>query len=179
MTLGEKVRVLRAVEGELRGLERPMSQLEVVRALEAELGSSLSQSYLSQVESGARPHLTERTRRLLARFFRVHPGHLVSDPPGYHSELLSDLRVDEAPVDDWLRGGALKFGSDRALHDALLRVAAHDDSRKCLLLLGTIAAAPGLVDRLLDTLAPERRAHATPAGGDPQPADDADSSWVQ
>jgi len=129
MTLGEKVRALRAVEGELRGLGRPMSQLEVVRAIADELGASLSQSYLSQVESGARPHLTERTRLLLARFFKIHPGHLVSDPPGYHRELTSDLRVDEAPLDEWLRGGAMQFGSDRELHDALLRVAQHDAVR--------------------------------------------------
>lgn len=156
MTLGEKVRALRAVEGELRGLGRPMSQQDVVRAIEDELDESLSQSYLSQVESGARPHLTEHTRLLLARFFKVHPGHLVSDPPGYHTELTSDLRVDEVPLDDWLRGGAMQFGSDRELHDALLQVARHDDSRKCVVLLGAIAATPGLVDRLLETLKPDR-----------------------
>jgi transcriptional regulator with XRE-family HTH domain len=152
MTLGEKVRALRAVEGELRGLGRPMSQLDVVRAIEHELGESISQSYLSQVESGARPHLTEHTRLLLARFFKVHPGHLVSDPPGYHTELTSDLRVDEAPLDEWLRGGAIQFGSDRELHDALLQIAGHDDSRKCVVLAGAIAATPGLVDRLLETV---------------------------
>src|SRR6516162_1730631 len=95
MTLGEKVRSLRKVEGELRGLGREMSQQEVVRAIAAELGGSFSQSYLSQVESGARPHLTHGSRQLLARFFRVHPGYLVSDPPGYHTELLSNLRAEE------------------------------------------------------------------------------------
>jgi len=178
MTLGEKVRLLRAVEGELRGLGRPMSQPEVVRAIEAELGESISQSYLSQVESGARPHLTEHTRLLLSRFFGVHPGHLVSDPPGYHTELVSDLRVDEAPLDDWLRGGALQFGTDRVLQHALLGIAAHDDSRKCMVLLGEIAATPGLVDRLLDTLKPDRapRAHgaATEKG-----SLDRDPGWVQ
>jgi transcriptional regulator with XRE-family HTH domain len=178
MTLGEKVRVLRAVEGELRGLGRPMSQQEVVRAINAELGGSLSQSYLSQLESGARPHLTERTRLLLSRFFRVHPGHLVSDPPGYHTELLSDLRVDEAPLDEWLRGGALQFAADRALQHALLRIAAHDDSRKCVVLLGEIASAPGLVDRLLETLRPGR----VRAPGSEAPVEalqDAEGGWVQ
>jgi len=38
MTLGEKVRSLRTVEGELRGLGREMSQLEVTRAMRRELG---------------------------------------------------------------------------------------------------------------------------------------------
>ncbi|HTK29286.1 MAG TPA: hypothetical protein VL309_07035 [Vicinamibacterales bacterium] len=166
MTLGEKVRALRAVEGDLRGLERPMSQLEVVRAIEQELGASFSQSYLSQVESGARPHLTERTRLLLARFFKVHPGHLVSDPPGFQTELASDLRVDEAPLDDWLRAGAMKFAADRPLREALQGVAGHADSRTCLLLLGAVAATPGLVEHLLHTLTGRSPASA---------ADDADT----
>ena len=154
MTLGEKVRSLRKVEGELRGLGREMSQLEVVRAIRDELDDSFSQSYLSQVESGARPHLTSSTRELLARFFKVHPGYLVSDPPGFSTELTSTLRADEGPLDEWLRGGAATFEGDAELQGALQRVADHDDTRKCLVLLGAIVETPGLVDRLFDTLKP-------------------------
>ena len=154
MTLGEKVRSLRSVEGELRGLGREMSQLEVVRAIQTELGASFSQSYLSQVESGARPHLTHHTRQLLARFFRVHPGYLVSDPPGFHTELTSDLRTSEGPLDEWLRKGAEQFSGDIELSAALLKLANHDDSRKCLVLVGAIVETPALVDRLLHALKP-------------------------
>jgi transcriptional regulator with XRE-family HTH domain len=154
MTLGEKVRLLRQVEGDLRDLGREMSQQEVVRAIGQELGGSFSQSYLSQVESGARPHLTHGTRELLARFFRVHPGYLVTDPPGFHTELVSNLSADEGPLDEWLRQGADRFSGDDELVDALVKLAAHDDSRKCLVLLGAILDAPGLVDRLLAALAP-------------------------
>jgi len=152
MTLGEKVRSLRKVEGELRGLGHEMSQLDVVRAMRDELDASLSQSYLSQVESGARPHLTSSTRELLARFFKVHPGYLVSDPPGFSTELTSHLRVSEGPLDEWLRAGAEKFEGDRELQKALQGLADHDDSRKCLILLGAIVETPGMVDRLLDVL---------------------------
>lgn len=154
MTLGEKVRALRKVEGELRGLGREMSQQDVVRAIAKELGGSFSQSYLSQVESGARPHLTHGTRELLARFFRVHPGYLVSDPPGFHTELVSNLRTEEGSLDEWLRQGADRFSADRALSDALFALAANEDSRKCLLLLGAIVETPALVDRLLAALKP-------------------------
>jgi transcriptional regulator with XRE-family HTH domain len=154
MTLGEKVRSLRKVEGELRGLGREMSQQEVVRAIVKDLGGSFSQSYLSQVESGARPHLTHQTRELLARFFRVHPGYLVSDPPGFHTELVSDLRTEESSLDDWLRHGADRFSGDRELAEALQKLAANDDSRKCLVLIGTIVDTPALVDRLLAALKP-------------------------
>jgi transcriptional regulator with XRE-family HTH domain len=156
MTLGEKVRSLRKVEGELRGLGRELSQQEVVRSIQREIGASFSQSYLSQVESGARPHLTHRTRQLLARFFKIHPGYLVSDPPGFHTELTSSLPTDEGPLDEWLRQGAEQFDGDRELHDALVRLAAHADSRKCLVLLGAIVEIPELVDRLLDALKPTR-----------------------
>ena len=70
MKLGEKIRYLREVEGSLRGLNRAMSQLELTRAIAAETGSKISQSYLSQIESGARPHLTNTTRQMLASFSR-------------------------------------------------------------------------------------------------------------
>ena len=56
--------------------------VELARLIQKELGKSISQSYLSQIESGARPHLTNSTRMLLARFFKVHPGYLVDDPEG-------------------------------------------------------------------------------------------------
>lgn len=155
MTLGDKVRALRAVEGDLRGLGRPLTQQEVADALGRQAGASISQSYLSQVENGARPHLTERTRLLLARFFKVHPGYLVTDPDGYQTELTSTLRDREQPLDDWLREGAVRFGADPGLRDALLQLAQHDDSRRCLVLLGAIVSTPDLVDRLLDALMPE------------------------
>jgi len=154
MTLGEKVRSLRKVEGELRGLGREMSQQEVVRAIRNELRASFSQSYLSQVESGARPHLTHHTRQLLARFFKVHPGYLVTDPPGFHTELTSDLRTSEGPLDDWLRKSAEQFSGDVELAGALLKLADHADTRKCLVLLGAIVETPDLVDRLLHALKP-------------------------
>jgi len=36
MTLGDKLRSLRAIEGQLRGLGRPMTQSEVVTAMKKE-----------------------------------------------------------------------------------------------------------------------------------------------
>ncbi len=91
MTLGEKIRYLREVEGTVRGFDRAMTQQEMVRAIAKEMKKSLSQSYLSQIESGTRPHLTNTSRMLLAKFFKVHPGYLVDDPEGYSTELISDL----------------------------------------------------------------------------------------
>src|SRR6266481_5420339 len=105
MTLSEKVRFLREVEGVLRGLGRDVTQLEVVRELKQKHGRSISQSYLSQIESGARRHLSNSTRLLLAKFFNVHPGYLVDDPEGYQTELLSDLGGIEDKLDLWLVAG--------------------------------------------------------------------------
>ena len=103
MKLSDKIRYLREVEGSLRGLGRAMTQQELLRAINAEMSTPLSQSYLSQIESGARPHLTNTTRLLLAKFFKVHPGYLVDDPEGYHAELLSDLGLEDK-LDLWLIG---------------------------------------------------------------------------
>lgn len=152
MKLGEKIRYLREVEGSLRGLDRAMSQPEVVRAIEAETGHSLSQSYLSQIESGARPHLTNKTRQLLATFFKVHPGYLVDDPEGYTPELQSELRNVEDKLDLWLVSGAERFRRDPELKHALLTLARHEHSRDCLLLMEAILETPGLVGRLSEVL---------------------------
>ena len=168
MTLGEKIRYLREVEGSLRGLGRPMNQLELVKAIKDELGESISQSYISQIESGSRPHMTQSSRTLLARFFKVHPGFLVDDPEGYHTELLSDLRVAEDNLDLWLISGAERFGRDAEVCNALLQLAKHEDSRKCLVLLSAILETPNLVDRLMEVLKPERAARATSAPGGKQ-----------
>ncbi len=164
MKLGEKLRYLRLVEGTLRGLGREMTQQELARSLKEEMGQSLSQSYLSQIESGARPHLTNSSRMLLAKYFKLHPGYLVDDPEGYHTELLSALRVLEDTVDLWLISGAERFRRDPEVCHALLTVAKHEDSRKCLVLMGAILETPKLVDRLLEVLKPERAAVASAPG---------------
>ena len=157
MRLGDKLKYLREVEGALRGLGRAMTQQEVVRALKKELGKAISQSYLSQIESGARPHMTNATRMLLARFFKVHPGYLVDDPEGYSTELLSDASVVEDKMDLWLINGAERFRRDPSVHDALVRIARHTDSRRCLVLLGAILENDGLAERLLQVLKPGER----------------------
>jgi transcriptional regulator with XRE-family HTH domain len=152
MRLGEKLRYLREVEGTLRGMDRELSQVEMARLIQKELGKSISQSYLSQIESGTRPHLTNSTRMLLARFFKVHPGYLVDDPEGFQNELMSDIGALEDKLDLWLVSGAERFCRDADLHHALLTVAKHNDSRMCLILIGTILENPGLADRLMEVL---------------------------
>ena len=171
MKLGEKIRYLREVEGSLRGLGRPMTQQELVRALREETGKgrsgkkkagqkTISQSYLSQIESGARPHMTQSSRALLAKFFKVHPGFLVDDPEGYHAELTSDLRTTEGQLDVWLLQGSEKFAVDPEVSQVLIQTAREKDTRRCLLLLGAILDTPGLAERLLEALRPEWAAGA-------------------
>ena len=161
MTTGEKIRYLREVEGSLRGLGRPMTQQELVRAIRQELRKSISQSYLSQIENGVRPHMTQSSRALLAKFFKVHPGFLVDDPEGYHAELTSDLRTTEGQLDVWLLQGSEKFVSDPEVSAVLMQIAREKDTRRALLLLGAILETPGLAERLLETLRPELVAPGT------------------
>ena len=154
MTLAEKIRYLREVEGSLREMGRPMTQLELVKAIRKEQGKSISQSYISQIENGSRRHMTQASRSLLARFFKIHPGFLVDDPEGYHNELTSDLRTVEGRLDVWLLQGSERFGSDPELCEVLIKAARQKDTRKCILLLGAILDTPGLADRLLEALKP-------------------------
>ncbi len=155
MKLSDKIRYLREVEGSLRGLDRAMTQQEVVRAIaEESKGKTISQSYLSQLESGARPHLTNTTRLLLARFFKVHPGYLVEDPSDFQSELRTSEVMDDK-LDLWIVAGAERFGrQDPELCRALLAIAHHADSRRCFLLLEAVLKTPSLLDRLWAVLHP-------------------------
>ncbi len=167
MTLGEKIKYLREMEGTLRGLGRAMTQQEVVTAIKAESGASISQAYLSQIERGIRPHLTNKTRLLLSKFFKVHPGYLVDDPEGFHTELLSDIGAAEDRLDLWLVDGAESFRSDRELSQALLAISRHEDSRRSLILLGSILETPELAERLMGVLRPDM----TPTRGEKRNAE--------
>jgi transcriptional regulator with XRE-family HTH domain len=172
MKLSDKIRYLREVEGNLRGLDRAMTQLELVRAIQEsnksksgnrKNGATISQSYLSQIESGARPHLTNTTRLLLAKFFKVHPGYLVDDPEGYNAQLMADIHAVEDKLDLWLISGAERFRRDPELCQALLTLAQNKDSRRCLLLLEEVLKTPSLADRLLEVLRPEAVKTHSPA----------------
>ena len=170
MKLSDKLRYLREIEGSLRGLNRAMTQQELFRSIAEETGGKgISQSYLSQIESGARPHLTNTTRLLLARFFKVHPGYLVEDPEDFQAELRTPALAEqlaEDKLDLWLVAGAERFGrTDPRLCRALLTLAHHEDSRKCLLLMRSILETPQLVDRLIGVL------HPPPATPTKQPAE--------
>ena len=149
MTLGEKLRELRIVEGAARGLNRELTQAEVSRGVEGELGGRVSQSYLSQIENGTRPHLTATTRMLLARFFHVHPGYLVDDIEGLPLHIGRRLRTTaDDRFDAWLIEGAEEWTEDARLRNALLAIAKHPDSRKCILLLGSFVENRDLIDHL-------------------------------
>ena len=164
MKLNEKIRYLREIEGQLRGLGRALSQQEMMRAIAKEGKQKISQSYLSQIESGARPHLSNKTRGILAGFFKVHPGYLVDDPEGYHAELLSELRTLEMNFDVWLYQGVDRFENDSELSEALLTIAKEDDSRQCVLLLEAIVQSPGLKEKLLQLLRPHTSVRKKQAG---------------
>jgi len=154
MTAGEKIRHLRVIEGRLRGLDREMTQSELVAAIKKEMKKSISQPYLSQLESGRRKHLTNTTRLLLAKFFKVHPGHLVDDPEGFQTELITDFSERENKLDLWLIQGAERLRRDPQLASALLKLARHQDTRQCLLLLARVLDTPELLERLSDVIPP-------------------------
>jgi transcriptional regulator with XRE-family HTH domain len=131
MNLAEKMKHLRAVEGELRDLKRPMTQMEVVKAMQEELGETISQAYLSQLESSKRLHLTASSRDLLARFFKVHPGYLVSDPADYSTDLLTDLEQDtDDHLHNWLLASAAEWHSEPVLQDVLQCLADSQEPRR-------------------------------------------------
>lgn len=155
MRLGEKIEELRTLEGFARGLGREMTQAEVSRGIREELEGQISQSYLSQLESGTRAHMTGPTRLLLAKFFKVHPGHLVDDFEDLPAPKVRPRRELDDKLDLWLIEGSEDFADDRHLSDALLKIAKHPQSRECLLLLGSIVENRELIDHLVERFAPK------------------------
>src|SRR5215831_15882380 len=91
MTLGEKLKVLREIEGTCRGRSHGLTKAETVKLIRDELGAAISLPYLSQLESGRRSHMTNKTRLLLARFFKIHPGYLVDDPMEFRETLTTPV----------------------------------------------------------------------------------------
>jgi transcriptional regulator with XRE-family HTH domain len=154
MKLGEKLIHLRTLEGFARGLGRELTQAEVARAVRDEQEGQISQSYLSQLESGSRTHMTGNTRLLLARLFRVHPGHLVDDLEDMPNVRMRPRRDLDDKLDIWLIEGSEEFAEDRRLSEALLKIAKHPQSRECLIVLGSVVDNHQLIDRLIETLSP-------------------------
>lgn len=152
MRLGEKLKALRELEGACRGLSHPLPKSAVARLIGEELGERISLPYLSQLEAGKRAHMTNRTRLMLARFFRVHPGYLVDDPEEFRSQPMTPLPSAADPLASWLRAGAARFRTDRPLAGTLTRLADHPERRKALRLLHELLAVPALMDRLLHAM---------------------------
>ena len=134
MNLSEKIKHLREVEGELRGLSRPMTQTEVVKAMQEELHESITQAYLSQLENGKRVHLTASSRDLLSRFFKVQPGYLVSDLPDYSTDLLTDMGYDADRLETWLLASAEEWRSETPVQQFFTDLARAEDPRRYLAL---------------------------------------------
>lgn len=158
MKLGEKLTQLRTIEGFARGLGRELTQAEVVKAIregqDGPVKATISQSYLSQLESGARSHMTGQTRLLLARFFKVHPGHLVDDLDDMPSSRPRPRREIDDKLDIWLIEGSQEFADDPELSAALLRIAKHPHSRECLRILASFVENRELIDALAEAFAP-------------------------
>ncbi len=130
MNLAEKMKHLRAVEGELRGLSRSMTQVEVVTAMQQELGVKVSQAYLSQLERSKRLHLTASSRDVLSRFFKVHPSYLISDPLDYSTDLISEMDPESDRLATWLAATSQEWYTEPEAQTFFQRLASVEDPRR-------------------------------------------------
>lgn len=142
MNLSEKIKHLREVEGDIRGLGRAMTQMEVVRAMQEEMDETISQAYLSQLENGKRVHLTATSRDLLARFFKVQPGYLVSDLADYSTDLLSEYETVGDRLLTWLEASAEEWRSEPLLQEFLARLASVENPRHYIMLFNELLDLP-------------------------------------
>ena len=159
MNLSEKIKHLREVEGELRELGRPMTQMEVVRAMQEEMGETISQAYLSQLENGKRVHLTATSRDLLARFFKVQPGYLVSDLADYSTDLLSELENEGDRLLTWLEASAEEWHGEPLIQHFLEQLASVEDPRRYIELFNELLDLPAEDINSLTRSKPRRAGH--------------------
>ncbi len=179
MRLADKLKHLRLVEGLVRGKERALTQAEVARLMKEELGKAISQAYLSQLESGAREHMTVGTRALLAQFFKVHPGYLIGDPDEYEEELRTrpllaangggatpagkpgtdgaggsgpPRSVEAVALSRWLTGAAQHPEIGAEAQAALMKLAGAEDPGAYLRLLVKLMDLPQVARDLLEGL---------------------------
>ncbi len=110
------------------------------------------------MESGKRVHLTASSRDLLSRFFKVHPGYLVSDPPDFSTDLLSTDLFPESEMQadrlqNWLVSSASEWGDDPAIQAFLTRLASVEEPRDYLVLFSRLLDIPlSTLEKLVDTL---------------------------
>ncbi|MDP9378901.1 MAG: helix-turn-helix domain-containing protein [Chloroflexota bacterium] len=150
MTLAEKLRLLREEEGRARGLGRALSKADVARLMQSELEAGVSAAYLSQLESGARVHLTARTRVLLANFYKVHPGYLVDDGEPGQPPMEGERGSADALV-EWLRAHAQHFQGDQLVAKVLTELSARAEPRRYFQALERLLALPAAeLERLIE-----------------------------
>jgi hypothetical protein len=78
--------------------------------------------------------------------------------------LTSDLRTTEGRLDIWLLQGSEHFRNDHDVAEVMVKMARHPDTRACFILTGAILDTPGLTERLLEALGPEKSPRPTPKG---------------
>ncbi len=165
MNLSEKIKHLREVECDLRGFNRPMTQMEVVKAMQEELNESISQAYLSQIENGKRVHLTASSRDLLSSFFKVHPGYLVSDPPDFSTDLLTDMENEADRLATWLAASAEEWHAEPLIQAFFERLAGVEEPARYIALFYELMDIPlEALETLLRTIKQE-------PGDEPEPDD--------
>ncbi len=119
-----------------------MTQMEVVRAMQEELGETISQAYLSQLENGKRVHLTATSRDLLARFFKVQPGYLVSDLADFSTDLLSELEDDGDRLLTWLEASAEEWRAEPQIQLFFERLGSVEDPRRYIAFFNELLDLP-------------------------------------
>ena len=83
---------------------------------------------------------------LLANFFKVHPGYLVSDPPDYSTDLLTDMENDSDRFGPWLGASAAEWQADPTISTFFQRLGSREDPRQYLALFEQLLYFP--VDEL-------------------------------
>jgi len=141
MKLSEKIKHLREVEGELRGLNRPMTQTEVVKAIQEELNESISQAYLSQLET-VREFTSQHRAATYSRVFKVQPGYLVSDLPDFSTDLLTDIDFNTDRLDTWLMASAEEWRGEPLIQEFFERLASIENPRRYIILFHEMVGLP-------------------------------------
>jgi hypothetical protein len=79
---------------------------------------------------------------LLSRFFKVHPGYLVSDPPDYSVDLLTDMEQETDRLETWLAASTEEWNGEPEVQQFFQSLNSLDEPRRYLTLFTALSRLP-------------------------------------
>src|SRR5436309_3974633 len=109
------------------------------------------------MKRGQRVYLTATKRILLPNFFKVLPAYLVSDPPDYSNDLLTDMENDTDRFETWLIASTAEWQSEPEIYSFFQHLSSVENPRRYLAVFEQLLHEPvEKLERLVHSYNPSK-----------------------